>query len=49
LGSLASPATAIKEIEDDESQVGVIPVPDSDAVCVPSIGAVVAMVSVAAG
>jgi hypothetical protein len=32
LGALASPATAIKEIEDDESQVGAIAVPDSDAV-----------------
>jgi hypothetical protein len=32
LGALASPATATKEIEDDESQVGAIAVPDSDAV-----------------
>jgi hypothetical protein len=32
LGALASPTTAVKEIEDDESQVGAIPVPDSDAV-----------------
>ena len=32
MGALASPATATKEIEDDESQVGAIAVPDSDAV-----------------
>jgi hypothetical protein len=49
LGALASPTTAVKEIEDDESQVGVIPVPDSDAVCVPVIGAFVIMVSVPGG
>ena len=45
MGALASPTTAVKEIEDDESQVGVIPVPDSDAVCVPLLGAFVVMVS----
>ena len=49
MGALASPTTAVKEIEDDESQVGVIPVPDSDAVCVPVIGAFVIMVSVPGG
>jgi hypothetical protein len=47
LGALTSPATAEKEIEGDESQVGAIPVPDSDAVRVPLISAVVVMVSVA--
>jgi hypothetical protein len=45
LGALTSPATATKEIEDDESQAGAIPVPDSDAVCVPLIGAFVVTVS----
>jgi hypothetical protein len=46
LGALASPATASKESEDDESQVGVMPVPLSDTVVV-GMGAVVVMVSVA--
>jgi hypothetical protein len=33
LGALASPTTAFpNEIEDDESKVGTIPVPESDAV-----------------
>jgi hypothetical protein len=32
LGALVSPATAAKEIEDGESQVAAIPVPDSDVV-----------------
>jgi hypothetical protein len=45
LGALGSPTTAVKEIEDDESQAGTIPVPDSDAVCVLFIGAFVIMVS----
>ena len=49
MGALASPTTPIKEIEDDESQAGVIPVPDSDAVCVLLIGAFVIMVSVPGG
>jgi hypothetical protein len=49
LGALALPATPSKEIEDEESQVGVIAVPDSDAVCVLLIGAFVLMVSVPAG
>jgi hypothetical protein len=49
LGALASPTAAVKEIEEDESQVGAIPVPDSDAVRVPLIGAVVVMVRVPAG
>jgi len=48
LGALASPTTPIKEIEDDESQVGVIAVPDSDAV-VGVIEASVLIVSVPAG
>jgi hypothetical protein len=50
LGALTSPTTGFpNEIEDDESKVGTIPVPESDAVCVPSIGAVVVMVSELAG
>ena len=46
MGALVSPATAAKESEDGESQVAAIPVPDSDAVSVPLIGAFVVMVSV---
>jgi hypothetical protein len=48
LGALASPATASKESEDGESQVGVIAVPDSDAV-VGMLEASVLIVSVPAG